>query len=135
MHAAFALGIISRCCTLIGPSALDADLAECRGVVAAATSDTMPGARAAAAKLAHRATGLVMVATGSRAVLLDNQGQRLARERLFMLVYALRPSVKAALLEQLSGSGQRVPECSDTLASAEAGAIRESDVKSSHVRI
>ncbi len=114
VHAAFALGTVSRCCTLIGPSPLDADLAECRAALDAATADSMPGARAAAARLAHQATGRLMVVTGSRAVLLDSQAQRLAREALFMLVYALRPSVKAALLEQLGGTGQCAPGRSDT---------------------
>lgn len=105
VHASFALGTISRCCRLIGPSVLDAELKACRDWLDAADAD-LPAARAAAARLAHRATGLLMVTRGSQAVLMTDAAQRLAREALFLLVYALRPSVKAALLEQSGWSAQ-----------------------------
>jgi alkylation response protein AidB-like acyl-CoA dehydrogenase len=104
VHASFALGIIRRCCALIGPSPLDAELRECRAALDAPGAD-LPAARAAAARLAHRASGLLMVTRGSQAVLMTDPAQLLAREALFMLVYALRPAVKAALLEQSGLTG------------------------------
>jgi alkylation response protein AidB-like acyl-CoA dehydrogenase len=101
VHGAFALGIVRRCCALLGPSALDAELSACRAALDAAGADDIARARADVALLAQRATSLLMVSTGSRAVLRDHQAQRLAREALFMLVYALRPPIKASLLDQL----------------------------------
>ena len=45
--------------------------------------------------------GSLAVRTGSRSLLLSDHAQRLAREALFCLVYALRPGSRAALLAQL----------------------------------
>ena len=101
VHGAFGLGIVRRCCMLLGPSSLDAELAACRAALAVAGEDVIARVRADVAMLARRATALLMVSIGSRAVLLDSQAQRLAREALFMLVYALRPPIKASLLDQL----------------------------------
>jgi hypothetical protein len=42
-----------------------------------------------------RAATALAVATGSRSLLLAEQAQRLVREALFCLVYALRPSSRA----------------------------------------
>jgi alkylation response protein AidB-like acyl-CoA dehydrogenase len=98
IHAAFALGIVRRCCSLLGPSPLDDELAAVR---AALDEADVNAARAAAAELGHRAAATLMVTHGSRAVLLDQHAQRLAREALFMLVYALRPPVREGLLRLL----------------------------------
>jgi alkylation response protein AidB-like acyl-CoA dehydrogenase len=102
VHGAFGLGIVRRCCALLGPSSLDAELSACRAALAAAGEAEIARVRADVALLAQRATADLMVSTGSRAVLRDNQAQRLAREALFMLVYALRPPIKASLLDQLA---------------------------------
>ena len=43
-----------------------------------------------------------MAAEGSRSLLLADHAQRLAREALFALVYALRPGSRSAVLERLA---------------------------------
>ncbi|MCU1604019.1 MAG: uncharacterized protein JWP46_484, partial [Modestobacter sp.] len=60
-------------------------------------------ARAAASALAHRATGLLVVVTGSRAVLAGAHAERLAREALFLLVFGSRPAIRQALVAELGG--------------------------------
>ena len=104
IHAAFGLGVAGRCCRLLGPSRLDDELAACRSALDAATAETMPRARAAVSDLALRAAAALMSTVGSRSVLLDEHAQCLAREALFVSVYASRPPVRAALLELL-GAG------------------------------
>jgi hypothetical protein len=95
LHAALALGVTNRCLRLLGPSPLDSELAALR----ARLDELGPGiaaARAAAGELAVRAAAALMVATGSRSLLLASHAQRLAREALFTLVYALRPESREA---------------------------------------
>jgi alkylation response protein AidB-like acyl-CoA dehydrogenase len=104
MHAALALGVASRCCRLIGPTALDDELASLR----ARLDQLGPGtaaARAAAGELALRASAALMTTEGSRSLLAAGHAQLLAREALFTLVYALRPASRAALLGALGASG------------------------------
>jgi alkylation response protein AidB-like acyl-CoA dehydrogenase len=106
-HAALALGVAARCCRMLdnSPSGLDGELAALR-----AELDRLgPGiaaARAAAGELALRAASALMTTAGSRSLLVTEQGQRLAREALFALVYALRPGSRDALLARL---GAREP--------------------------
>jgi alkylation response protein AidB-like acyl-CoA dehydrogenase len=102
IHASLGLGVASRCCRLLGASPLDDELNACRAELDAADTDAMPVARAAASDLALRASAALMVSSGSRSVLLDDHAQRLAREALFVSVYAGRPPVRAALLERLT---------------------------------
>jgi alkylation response protein AidB-like acyl-CoA dehydrogenase len=102
IHASFALGVVRRCCLLLGGGPLDAALDELRATLDAADAETMPAARAAAGELALRAAARVMVEQGSRSLLLEAHAQRLAREALFVLVYALRPPVRTALLDLLA---------------------------------
>jgi len=45
-----------------------------------------------------------MSVAGGRSLLLDEHPQRLAREALFVSVYASRPPVRAALLERLGAA-------------------------------
>jgi alkylation response protein AidB-like acyl-CoA dehydrogenase len=95
LHAALALGVAHRCLRLLGPSPLDSELTMLR----ARLDELGPGiaaARAAAGEFAVRAAADLMVATGSRSLLLANHAQRLAREALFTLVYALRPQSRDA---------------------------------------
>jgi hypothetical protein len=44
-----------------------------------------------------------MTAEGSRSLLSTSHPQRLAREAMFALVYALRPASRSALLVRLEG--------------------------------
>lgn len=102
IHASLALGVASRCCRLLGSSKFDEALDSCRTRLDAADTEEMPAARAASSELALRASAALMVSTGSRSVLLGDHAQRLAREALFVAVYAGRPPVRAALLERLT---------------------------------
>ncbi|MCW2581931.1 MAG: uncharacterized protein JWQ53_721, partial [Klenkia sp.] len=61
----------------------------------------LPAARAAAAALAHRASGLLAVVTGSRSVGRGHPAERLAREALFLLVFGSRPTIRTALMDHL----------------------------------
>jgi alkylation response protein AidB-like acyl-CoA dehydrogenase len=103
-HAAFALGVTARCCTLIGPGPLDDELVSCRGALDTADAGSIAVARAAASELAVRAAVALMSVTGSRSLIAGGHEQRLAREALFVAVYAARPPVRAALLEQLGAA-------------------------------
>jgi alkylation response protein AidB-like acyl-CoA dehydrogenase len=105
-NGSLSLGLIARCCALIGPSPLDDQLATARAGLDAGTGQTMPAARAAAAELAVRAAAALVVASGSRSVLTDSNAQRLAREAVFLLVFGSRPSIKESLSALLS-AGRR----------------------------
>jgi alkylation response protein AidB-like acyl-CoA dehydrogenase len=99
-HAALALGVTTRCCRILGPTKLDAELASVRARLDRLGPDTA-AARAAAGELALRAASALMTAEGSKALLANTQAQRLAREALFTLVYALRPTSRSAVLTML----------------------------------
>lgn len=103
VHSALALGVAARCCRLLGPTPLDAELVSLR-----AELDLLgPGiaaARAAAGELALRAAAALMTSEGSRSLLAAGHPQRLAREAMFALVYALRPASRAALLTRLGAA-------------------------------
>lgn len=103
-HAAFALGVARRCCSLHGPSPLDAELSRCRATLESADADTMPAARAASSELALRSAAALMNAVGSRSLLLDRHPQRLAREALFVSVFASRSPVREAFLDRLGAT-------------------------------
>jgi alkylation response protein AidB-like acyl-CoA dehydrogenase len=105
VNGSLALGLASRCCRLLGPGPLDDELAACRAALdEAITGDTtaMTHARAAAAELAVRAAAALAVQEGSRSVTEDSHAQRLAREALFLLVFASRPPIKDALHKLLT---------------------------------
>lgn len=100
LHASLALGVTSRCCRLLGPTSLDADLTRTR----ADLDQLGPGilaARAAAGALAMRAAAVLMVSRGSTSLLVSDHAQRLLREAAFTLVYALRPASRSSLLTSL----------------------------------
>jgi len=96
MNGSLAIGIARRCCSLLGPSPLDAEVAGCRSALDEATPEGMPAARAAASGLAMRAASQLVVAGGGRSIVLDHQAQRLAREAVFLLVFGQTPSIRAA---------------------------------------
>lgn len=102
IHASLALGVASRCCRLLGPSTLDGELAARRAGLDRLDPETIEAARGAAGELGLRAAAVLMATRGSRSLLLDEHAQRLAREALFALVYALRPGSRAAVLERLA---------------------------------
>jgi alkylation response protein AidB-like acyl-CoA dehydrogenase len=102
LHASLALGVGRRCALLLGPCPLDEELVCVRDALDSADTETMPAARAAAGELAVRAAARLMVARGSRSLLTADHAQRLAREALFTLVYALRPGSRSVLLDLLA---------------------------------
>jgi len=104
IHAAWALGVAARCLRMLGPSPLDAELTAVRAELDRLGQGTA-AARAAAGELAMRAAAALMTSQGSRSLLVAERGQLLAREAMFMLVYALRPASRAALLDRLGASG------------------------------
>jgi alkylation response protein AidB-like acyl-CoA dehydrogenase len=97
-NGSLALGVAGRCCALIGPSGLDAQLETCRRGLDEASDDTMAAARAAAAELAWRAAGALVVAQGSSSLLPAQHAQRLLREAAFLQVFGSRPAIRDALL-------------------------------------
>jgi len=103
-HAALALGVAARCCRMLGPSALDGELAALRAELDR-LGPGIPAARAAAGELALRAASALMTTAGSRSLLVTEHGQRLAREAMFALVYALRPGSRDTLLARLGATG------------------------------
>jgi alkylation response protein AidB-like acyl-CoA dehydrogenase len=104
MNGSLALGVIGRCCTLMGPSRFDDDLTDVRRSLDEATPDGLPAARAAASELAMRAAAALTVEQGSRSILMDQHAQRLAREALFLLVFGSRPAIRAELERKLARS-------------------------------
>jgi alkylation response protein AidB-like acyl-CoA dehydrogenase len=103
-NGSLALGVAARCRALAGPGPLDSELARLRGELDAASPEEIPAARAAAAEFAHRAAGTLVVAAGSRAILVGDHAQRLAREALFLLVFGSRPAIKRHLAQLLAAS-------------------------------
>lgn len=101
LNGFFALGVAARCIRLTGDSRLTPETDECRERLLAADAATIADARAATAHLALRATASLMVHTGSSSIRLDHQAQRLAREAMFLLVFATRPAIGSALLQRL----------------------------------
>ncbi len=104
LHAALALGVAARSCRLLGPTPLDDELAACRAELDRLDPATIATERAHAGELALRAAAALMTTTGSRSLLLSDHAQRLAREALFVLVYALRPGSREALLVRLGAA-------------------------------
>ncbi len=106
-NGSLALGVTGRCCRLLGSGPRDGELAACRDALdEAARSDlsALPRARAGAAHLAFQAAGDLVVATGSRAVRRDQHPQRLAREAVFLLVFASRPVIRKELRRLFGGA-------------------------------
>ncbi len=103
LNGSLALGVVDRCCRLLGPSAFDEQLVASRRSLDDATPATLPEARAAASELALRASAALTVAHGSRSILLDQHPQRLAREAMFLLVFGSRPPIRAELSRRIAG--------------------------------
>jgi hypothetical protein len=89
---------------MLGPSPLDAELASLRTELDRLGPGTA-AARAAAGELALRTAAALMTREGSRSLLVTEHGQRLGREAMFILVYALRPASRNALLARLGAPG------------------------------
>ena len=101
VNGSLALGVAARCSAMLGPSSLDADLAECRCRLDEAEPTAIGAARAAASTLALHASAALIVSAGSGAIVARHHAERLAREALFLLVFGSRPAIRTALLERL----------------------------------
>jgi alkylation response protein AidB-like acyl-CoA dehydrogenase len=101
LNGSLALGVTRRRAALLDSASLAAELEECRWGLDAASPDAMPEQRARASELALRAATTVVVSGGGRAIALDHQAQRLAREALFLLVFGQTAAIKAAQLHRL----------------------------------
>jgi alkylation response protein AidB-like acyl-CoA dehydrogenase len=106
LHAGFALGVASRCCRMLGSTSLDSELESLRTGLDQLGPSTAE-ARAAAGQFAVRAAAALMTSEGSRSLLVADHGQRLMREAMFTLVYALRPASRNAVLASLGASESR----------------------------
>lgn len=101
LNGSLALGVARRCALLLESEALTAELDECRRSLDQASPEAMPQERARASELALRAATRLVVLGGGRAIALDHQAQRLAREALFLLVFGQTAAIKAAQLTRL----------------------------------
>jgi alkylation response protein AidB-like acyl-CoA dehydrogenase len=101
LQGSLALGVAGRCCSLLGPSPFDEELAGCRQALDDAEGDAMPVARAGVSELALRAAAALVVSVGARSILLQETPQRLAREALFTLVFGSREGIRRSLLARL----------------------------------
>jgi hypothetical protein len=114
INGSLALGVARRCCRLLGASPLDAEVDACRARLDAAvegTPEEMAHARAAASELAWQAAAALTVHAGSTSITVDQHPQRLAREALFLLVFASRPAIKNSLFNLITsrGASPRLP--------------------------
>lgn len=101
VNGGLALGVARRCCSLLGPSPLDEELARCRDALARAAAATIASARAGASELAVRAAHALSVARGSTSVLRGDVAERATREAALLLNFGSRPAIRAALLRRL----------------------------------
>jgi alkylation response protein AidB-like acyl-CoA dehydrogenase len=101
VNGSLALGVARRCCDLIGPSVLDDELRGAREELDRAGVDEIYGARARASALAVRCAHVLAVTTGSRSAISGDVSERSTREASLLLVFASRPAIKTALLDQM----------------------------------
>ncbi|HEX6401643.1 MAG TPA: acyl-CoA dehydrogenase family protein [Pseudonocardiaceae bacterium] len=107
LNGCFAMGVTTRCIRMTGAAgqAEIARLLRAQQDVVRTRLDggldepaTLPAARAAAAELAYRSAGALVVTVGSTGILARQHAQRLVREATFTLVAAGRPQIKDCLL-------------------------------------
>ncbi len=103
-NGSLALGVAARCLRLLGPSALDEELAAARYRLDTSCDDDMPEARGRMGALCLRSAGALLARSGGAGVFLDQQAQRLGREALFLLVQGQTPEIKAVHLRQFGAS-------------------------------
>lgn len=108
-NGSLSLGLVARCAAAAAPSGGDAlrraadrvrdalDRAD-----AAVDADALADARAAASALGWQAAGWLTVAGGGRSMLARGVADRTVREAAFLLVFASRPEIRAALQQRLA---------------------------------
>ncbi|MFI5286124.1 MAG: hypothetical protein ACHQ4F_07375 [Candidatus Dormibacteria bacterium] len=80
---------------------LEAQVRDGRRALDQASPEAMPEQRALTSELALHAAAALMVMGGGRAIAVHDHAQRLARERLFLLVFGQTAAIKAAQLRRL----------------------------------
>ncbi len=102
-NGALAIGVAGRCARLCDDDPqLHAEVdARRRALDDAPDGEQLAQARAAAALLASRAAAQLVVRRGASALGAGEHAQRLAREAIFLLAFAQRPSIRRALLDGL----------------------------------
>jgi len=106
-NGSLALGVANRCCRLLNDSAMSAELNLIRdrlNLVDPSDLAAISAARADASLFAVRSATALVATTGGRAVMLENHAQRLMREAMFVLVQGQTPTIKAAMLKDLSAT-------------------------------
>lgn len=101
LNGSLSLGVARRAAALLGPSHLDAQLAEARHQLDSASVDELPEARGRASALAVRLASSLVASVGGRSVVSDQHGQRLVREANFLLIQGQTPEIRAAQLRHL----------------------------------
>jgi alkylation response protein AidB-like acyl-CoA dehydrogenase len=101
-NGSLSLGLGGRCCLLVGPGPLDAELDRIRARLDSSDAEAMPAARAVASEFAYRAAAAAVTAAGSTSILDGQHPQRLAREAQFLLVFGSRPAIRGNLLSLLT---------------------------------
>jgi len=104
VNGSLAAGLAARCCRLIGPSALDDELAATVAALDAGTPATFPARRAAMSAFAAKAAAALVVHEGSAGVERGTTAERLYREAAMLLIFATRPAIRAELLGALGAS-------------------------------
>jgi alkylation response protein AidB-like acyl-CoA dehydrogenase len=105
VNGSLALGVVRRCCSMLGPSALDGELRDARAELDGANTGTMGIARARACELAVRASNALAVYRGSSSVLEGGVAERTAREAQLLLTFGSRPMIRESLLEHFGVTG------------------------------
>jgi alkylation response protein AidB-like acyl-CoA dehydrogenase len=99
VNGSLALGVTRRCCSIIGPSALDGELRDARVELDSAHAESIAMARARACELAVRASHALAVFLGSSSALEGSDAERTAREAQLLLTFGSRPAIRNSLLQ------------------------------------
>jgi hypothetical protein len=126
LNGSLALGVARRCALLLESEALTAELDECRRSLDRASSEAMPEQRARASELALRAATELVVLGGGRAIALDHQAQRLAREALFLIALTcpIRPLPAQEVYKSVDAEGHVIYSDRGSTKTAPKSAVR-----------
>ena len=98
LNGSHALGVAARCSRLLDDAEGLQRVDRARAELDAATADSLPQARARAARLAMDHAERLVITGGGSSILMSNHPQRLAREALFLLVFGQTPAIRAQQL-------------------------------------
>ncbi len=103
-----AIGVAQRCVRLLGDKAgnLSQMVDNARRRLFAVDGDSVVAARVEASLLAVRAATALVAASGGSSIEVDHPAQRLAREAMFLLVFAQTEEIRQAQLDDLTRGSQ-----------------------------